>query len=153
MIMRTNREAPIGGCSYKLISRYIHSECQRLFALARGREQLWLAEIYAGLWILGEYPKSIFLGMSVIMRGWLQNQEFSITEEGMLTRLILQLGQPVKTQGIANLVKGLVVESKYLLTELLRDGDQWYAKCEMLDSPQFWQQPRATLRELINALC
>lgn len=72
----------------------------------------------------------------------------------MLTRLVLQLGQPVKTQGVANLIKGQVVEGKYLMTGLLRDGgDHWYAKCEMLYSRQCWQQPRATLRELVNALC
>ncbi|CAG8079146.1 unnamed protein product [Penicillium nalgiovense] len=154
MIMRTNRQAPIGGYSYKLISKQVHSDCQRLYALDRGGDKLRLAEIYAGLWILGKHPRSIFLGMAVIMRGWLQTQEFSITEEGMLTRLVLQLGQPVKTQGIANLIKGRVVEGKYLMTGLLRDGgDHWYAKCEMPYSPQYWQQPRATLRELVNALC
>jgi hypothetical protein len=34
------------------------------------------------------------------MRGWLRNEEFSISEEGMLTRLVLQLGQLVKTHKI-----------------------------------------------------
>jgi hypothetical protein len=156
--MRTNRQASIGGYSYKLISKELHSDCQRLFALGRDGQQLMLAEIYAGLSILGEYPRSIFLGMSVIMKGWLQNQEFSITEEGMLTRLVLQLGQPVKTRGIAYLVEGRVFEGNYHMTKLLRDGgDYWYAKCEMMvdpsKSPKYWQQPRATLRELVNALC
>ena len=154
IIMRTNRQAPIGGYSYKLISKEAHSDCQRLYALDRGGDKLRLAEIYAGLWILDKHPRSIFLGMAVIMKGWLQNQEFSITEEGMLTRLVLQLGQPVKAQGIANLIKGQVVEGKYLMTGLLRDGgDHWYAKCEMPYSPQYWQQPRATLLGLVNALC
>lgn len=87
------------------------------------------------------------------MRGWLLNQQFFITEEAMLTTLVLQLGQPVKTQGIAKPVKKRVVESKYFMTELLRDGDHWYAKCQSLDSPHYWQQQRATLRELVNALC
>ncbi|CAG8076667.1 unnamed protein product [Penicillium nalgiovense] len=148
--MRTNRQALIGGCSYKLISRSVQSNCERLYALGRVGDKLRLAEIYAGLWILGGYSRSIFSEMSVIMRGWLRNEEFSISEEGTLTRLVLQLGQPVTTQGIANLIKRPVVESTYILAELLRDGDQWYAKCQ---SRHCWQQPRATLRELVNALC
>lgn len=148
--MRTNRQALIGGCSYKLISRSAQSDCQRLYALDRVGDKLRLAEIYAGLWILGGYSRSIFSKMSDIMRGWLQNEKFSISEEGALTRLVLQLGQPVTTQGIANLIKRPIVESTYLMAELLRDGDQWYAKCQ---SPHCWQKPRATLRELVNALC
>ena len=151
--MRTNRQASIGGYSYKLISKELHSDCQRLFALDRAVQQLRFAEIYAGLWILGEYPRSIFLGMSVIMKRWLQNLRFSITEEGVLTRLALQLGRPVKTQGIANLVKTRVVEGEYHMTQLLRNGDHWHAKCEMLSSPRYWQQPRGTPQELFNALC
>ncbi|KAJ5504621.1 hypothetical protein N7463_007495 [Penicillium fimorum] len=152
MIMRTNRQAPIGGYSYKLISKELHSDCQRLFALDRAAPQLRLAEIYAGLWILGGHPRSIFLGMLVIMRGWLQNQEFSITEEGALTRLVLQLGKPVKAQSIANLVQRRVFEGEYHMSQLLRDGgDHWYAKCEMLHSPH-WQQPRGTPQELFDAL-
>ncbi|KAF3006191.1 hypothetical protein E8E15_000886 [Penicillium rubens] len=154
VIMRTNRQALIGGCSYKLISRSVQSDCERLYALDRVGDKLRLAEIYAGLWILGGYSRSIFSEMSVIMRGWLRNEEFSISEEGMLTRLVLQLGQLVKTQGIANLIRGRVVEGKYLMTGLLRDGgDHWYAKCQSLDSPHRWEQPRATLRELVDALC
>ena len=154
VIMRTNRQALIGGCSYKLISRSVQSDCERLYALDRVGDKLRLAEIYAGLWILGGYSRSIFSEMSVIMRGWLRNEEFSILEEGMLTRLVLQLGQLVKTQGIANLIRGRVVEGKYLMTGLLRDGgDHWYAKCQSLDFPHCWEQPRATLRELVNALC
>ena len=151
--MRTNRQASIGGYSYKLISKELHSECQRLFALDRAAQQLRFAEIYAGLWILGKHPRSIFLGMSVIMRGWLQNLEFFNTEEGVLTRLVLQLGRPVKAQGIANLAKTRIVEGEYQMTQLLRNGDHWYAKCEMLCSPQYWQQPRGTPQELLNALC
>lgn len=157
--MRTNRQAPIGGYSYKLISKKVHSDCYRLFALGRDAQQLRLAEIYAGLWILGGFHKSIFSEMRVIMEYWLQNEEFSKTEEGMLTRLVLQLGRPVKTRGIACLVEGQVFEGEYHMTKLLPDGggDYWYAKCEMLvdpgQSPKYWQQPRATLRELVNALC
>lgn len=96
MIMRTNRQAPRGGYSYKLISKELHSDCQRLFALDRDGQQLILAEIYAGLSILG---RSILLGMTVIMRGWLQNQEFSITEEGVLTRLVLQIRAACQNPG------------------------------------------------------
>ncbi|CRL28955.1 unnamed protein product [Penicillium camemberti] len=87
------------------------------------------------------------------MRRWLENQEFSITEEGLLTRLALQLGQRVKTQGIANLVKGPVLLGKYRMTSLSQyGGDKWYAKCEILYSP-YWQQPMGTLQELVDALC
>lgn len=152
MIMRTNRQASRGGYSYKLISKKLHSDCQRLFALGRDGQELMLAEIYAGLSILGKFSRSILLGMIAIMRDWLRNQEFSITDEGVLTRLVLQLGRPVKTQGIANLVKTRVVQGEYRMTQLLRNGDHWDAKCEMLGS-HYWQQPTGTPQELLNALC
>lgn len=156
-----NRQVQIGGFSYKLISKKAQSACQSLYVRNRREQNLRLAEVYAGLWILDqhlwildEHSRSIFLGLSVIMTGWLQNREFSSTEEGMLTSLVLLLGQPIKTQGIINLVKGHVVNGEYLMTKLLLDGgDHWYAKFEMRDSPQYWQLPRATLPELVNALC
>ncbi|KAJ5795653.1 uncharacterized protein N7518_004193 [Penicillium psychrosexuale] len=154
MIMRTNRQAAIGGYSYKLISRPLHSNCQRLFTLARGGQQIRFAEIYAGLWVLGAFKKSIFLEMRIIMRHWLRNKEFSITEEGMLTTLVLQLGQPVKIQGIARLVTGRVLQDKYIMTRVLPSGGfHWIVKCEASNIPNYWQEPRATLQELVNALC
>lgn len=153
IIMRTNRQVSIGGYSYKLISKELQGECYRLYALGRDGQQLRFAEIYACLSTRGETPKSLLLGMSFTMRRWLENQEFSITEEGLLTRLALQLGQRVKTQGIANLVKGPVLLGKYRMTSLSQyGGDKWYAKCEILYSP-YWQQPMGTLQELVDALC
>ena len=41
--------------------------------------------------------------MHAVMRRWLLNKEFSITEEGMLSMLVLQLGQPVKAQDMSDL--------------------------------------------------
>lgn len=145
-IMRTNRQAPIGGYSYKLISKKLHSDCYRLFALGRDVQQLRLAEIYAGLWILGGFHKSIFSEMRVIMEYWLQNEEFSKTEEGMLTKLVLKLGQDITAESIASLVAGRVLKTKYCFARLLRGGEShWYAKFQSRES---WQEPRATLEEL-----
>ncbi|CAG8072315.1 unnamed protein product [Penicillium nalgiovense] len=46
----------------------VHSQCQRLYTLAQGGQQIRLAEIYAGLRILGRFQNSLFLEIQVIMR-------------------------------------------------------------------------------------
>jgi hypothetical protein len=40
--------------------------------------------------------------MHAIMRRWLLNKEFSITEDGKLSMLVLQLGQLVKAHGMSD---------------------------------------------------
>lgn len=46
------RQDVVGGCSFQLYSRYLRSDCHRLFNPAG--KNLRLAEIYAGLWMLGQ---------------------------------------------------------------------------------------------------
>lgn len=146
----------IGGISYRLISRKLHSECHCLFALPRKEQQLMLAEIYGGLWIhyKGQTEKlRILLEMKVLMRGWLQDTTFLNTEEGMLTMLVLKLGIYFDSQVIANLIGVKVKIGKYILTHVRPYGiEDWSAKFQLEEKPDHWLNAVATLDKLVHAL-
>src|SRR4051812_41440489 len=69
--------------------------------------------------------------MHAIMRRWLLNKEFSITEVGMLSMLVLQLGQPVQGPGHVRLLTWRGLKSNYLITRVLPDEEfHLIAKCQ-----------------------
>lgn len=155
-----HRSPVIGGISYRLISREWHSECQRLFVLSQRTQELMLAEIYGGLWIRhkGQIQKPrIFLEMKVMMRDWLQDTTFLNSEEGMLTILVLKLGNYVNHQVIAKLTGDKINPGMYILTQVLpygmvKEKIHWSAKFQLEETPDDWHNAIATLEVLVHAL-
>lgn len=151
--MRMVRQDDMGGYSFQLYSRYLRSECHRLFSPAG--KNLRLAEIYAGLWMLGESNDPICAEMCNLMNLWLLNDSFRESEEGMLSRLVMLLGKPVNAQSIANILNRRILAGNYVVTKVLPYGYvseqfHWSVKCEFQD---LWQKPTATLQKLVRFFC
>lgn len=146
----------IGGVSYRLISRKLHSGCLSYFALSRQEQQLMLAEIYGFLWIYydGQIEKlRIVQEMKVLMWGWLQDTLFRNTEEGFLTTLVLKLGTYVDSQVIANLTGERVKTGQYILTKVQPYGVvNWLAEFQLEEKPDEWHNATARLDALVHAL-
>jgi hypothetical protein len=149
------RQDFIGGYSFQPHSRYLRNECHRLFNLKHDRKNLRLAEIYAGLWMLGESNDSILAEIFNLMDFWLLDDSFRESEEGMLSKLVMLLGKPVNAQSIANILKKRILAGNYVLTKVLPYGNvsgefHWSAKFEFQGS---FENVTTTLQKLVKAFC